>query len=497
VRGLGIDQSLWGDELYSFDVLLDGTSGVLGRSDRYDVNPPLYFWLASFADHLGDDTIWLRAPSVVLGAATVPLVYRLGVLTIGRAAGLVGAAILAFSPFAVWYSTEARAYASAGFFVVAAAVSLLTALRGGHRVWWLGFWLAATGAIYTHYTSGFPLALLVLWALWAHPAHRKAVLVASAATVLAFLPYLPTFGDQASRKQLETPITADTVVEGLTRLVIGHPQLGVRPVIGTVGVAVVVAAAVAASAAVVARVAAARRAGRLRVPRELVLVTALAVAAPGGVVVYHLLGGAELGLPRFFYCSLPAICLLLGAAISSLPRPAALAVTAAVAAVLCVAALKTAAGPFQRPQVRSAAHLVDDRAAANAPVVEVPSFATVALRLTDITGPFVARLIPLAYVGPPDELAPPGREISVHFRRPHREYGITGYRTEGFVLHAVADPRAWRAGARVGRAYVISGERAGVFVPPEPPSATGLRLAARHSWDGTDRVVVDEYVAAR
>jgi Dolichyl-phosphate-mannose-protein mannosyltransferase len=497
VRGLGLDQSLWGDELYTFDVLRDGTSGVLDRSNLYDLNPPLYFWLASFTDGLGDRTIWLRAPSVVLGAATVPLLYRLGALTVGREAGLAGAAILAFGPFAAWYATEARAYVTAGFFVVATAVALLSALETERRAWWVGFWLAATGAVYSHYTSGFTLAVLVVWALWTHPAQRRAVLVSSAAVVVAFLPYLSTFNNQTSRPLLETPITAEILGKSLARLVAGHPQLGVRPVVGIVGVAVLIAAAVAAVAAVVARAVAARRAGSLAVPRELVLVVALAAATPVGLVIYLWAGGASLGLPRFSFCSLPAICLALGAAICALPGRAALVVTAAVAAVLCVGALKTMVGPFQRPQVRSAAHLVDDRARRNAPVVEVPSLATVALRLSDVIGPFNARLLPESFVGPLDELAPPGREISVHFRRPHPQYGIRGYRTVGFALQPVADPRAWAAGAREGHLYVISGERPGVFLPPAPPPGSGLRVAAKRSYEGTDRVVVQEYVATR
>jgi hypothetical protein len=120
----------------------------------------------------------------------------------------------------------------------------------------------------------------------------------------------------------------------------------------------------------------------------------------------------------------------------------------------------------------------------------------VASRLTEEMGAVTARLLPLALVGPPEKLKPPGREIFAHFRRPHPEYGITGYRTVGRALQAVADPRAWRAGARAGRLYVISGVRPGVFLAPEPPPGSGLRLAGRRSFEGIDTVRVDEYLAA-
>ena len=56
--------------------------------------------------------VWLRVPSLVLSTATVPPVYAFGRATLGHSAGLVRAALIALSPFALYYAIEARPYAS-------------------------------------------------------------------------------------------------------------------------------------------------------------------------------------------------------------------------------------------------------------------------------------------------------------------------------------------------------------------------------------------------
>ena len=57
----------------------------------------------------GDSTVLVRLPSLVLGTAAIPVVFLLGRRVAGTRVGLFAAAILALSPFAIFYSTEARA----------------------------------------------------------------------------------------------------------------------------------------------------------------------------------------------------------------------------------------------------------------------------------------------------------------------------------------------------------------------------------------------------
>src|SRR4051794_20960903 len=119
LRLLAARQSLGGDELFSLEVaarsglgdVLDGVRGPL------EITPPGYFVLGWAVAKLGDPTYWLKAPSVLAGTLTVPVAYAIGARTVGRWAGVVGAGLLAITPYAVFYGSEARAYALTGLAV--------------------------------------------------------------------------------------------------------------------------------------------------------------------------------------------------------------------------------------------------------------------------------------------------------------------------------------------------------------------------------------------
>jgi hypothetical protein len=75
LRLSGIDQSLFGDEVILFNVVHDrGLGDLLEVVHDTESTPPLHFLLAWASAQIGDPTIWVRLPSVLLGAATVPLV---------------------------------------------------------------------------------------------------------------------------------------------------------------------------------------------------------------------------------------------------------------------------------------------------------------------------------------------------------------------------------------------------------------------------------------
>ena len=93
-------------------------------------------------------------PSLLAGVATVPLVYVLGARTVGRAAGLAGAALLALSPFAIFYASEARAYALMTLIVVLSTLALLRALETNERRWWAAFALLQAAAMYSALHGG-------------------------------------------------------------------------------------------------------------------------------------------------------------------------------------------------------------------------------------------------------------------------------------------------------------------------------------------------------
>ena len=93
---------------------------------------------AVLAQHaLGDTPELLRAPALLAGTATIPLVYVLGLRTVGRRAALVATALTAFSPFMIYYSAEARAYGLMMLLLVCSTLAMLLAIDTRRRRWWV------------------------------------------------------------------------------------------------------------------------------------------------------------------------------------------------------------------------------------------------------------------------------------------------------------------------------------------------------------------------
>jgi uncharacterized membrane protein len=255
----GLDESVFGDELFTYEIatrpgfgdMLDGVTGSL------EISPPLYFVLAWVCAKIGDPHVWIRVPALVAGVALVPAAYALGVRTAGRTAGLIGAGLVALSPFAVFYSVEARAYSLAALFVVLSALALLAALERGGWGRWALFALAACAALYSHYTAAFVLAAEVGWAAWAHRERLRELAIACGAVALGLVPWLPSFLDDRTagfQTAIESinPLTLSWFVRSLGIAVVGNPYVGLRETPGLAVVAVLGAGLLLAVAGAVA-----------------------------------------------------------------------------------------------------------------------------------------------------------------------------------------------------------------------------------------------------
>src|SRR6186997_646624 len=132
-------QSFWLDELVTASLLDRSLGGALGEIPRTEATPYLYYvvaWLWSSVFGLGE--VGLRSLSALAGTATIPVAYGAGVVLVSRRAGLVTAALVATSPFLVWYSQEARSYALFALLGTASVLTFGLALRGDRR--WLAGW---------------------------------------------------------------------------------------------------------------------------------------------------------------------------------------------------------------------------------------------------------------------------------------------------------------------------------------------------------------------
>jgi 4-amino-4-deoxy-L-arabinose transferase-like glycosyltransferase len=373
LRVRGIAEGLYHDEIYtytethghSFTGMLHAVVHGAAPGLPLERTPPLYFTLAWLGSKLGSPETTIRLPSILLGTATVPLVYLLGKRTVGRAAALLAAAFTALSPFLIFYSVEARAYATLTFLAVLSALALINAVERRSRGWWAAYAVVTAAMLYTHYTAVFVIAVEALWALWRHRDQLVSLALAYLGALVLFAPWLPHYQS--------TPVAYDKLAavvgihewSAFLQWADGSPQELPHTFPGTFALILLgVAAGIGLAGAILAR------ATPWRDP-AVSLVGALAVGVPVAVLVYGLFGDELFVYPRNMLAALPFAALALAWLISRAPAPA-----AAVAAVLAIVALgigaaKTLEDRFHRPDSPGVAHALDAREQPGDPVVYV------------------------------------------------------------------------------------------------------------------------------
>ncbi|MBS8260386.1 hypothetical protein DYI23_09175 [Roseibium polysiphoniae] len=193
--------SFWYDEAVSWSQSKGSLAELIAlvAADNYPPLHNLLLWLTM--PIIGDSETALRLPSAIAGILSIWLVYELGRLVFTRNTGLLAAAILAISPFHIWYSTEARMYALFAMASLAFLIALVRTLQGDRLPW--PILAAVVGALflYSHIYAAFSMAgicmLVLLWQVrsvraqsfgW-QDANTRAFAAVCAACAL-FLPWL-------------------------------------------------------------------------------------------------------------------------------------------------------------------------------------------------------------------------------------------------------------------------------------------------------------------
>lgn len=374
LRIVKLDEPAVFDELYLYEV-------VHGRSlqNALDIvvdtesTPPLYFVVAWVAAKVGgDDLLWIKVPSLLASVATVPVIYWVGARSIGKKAALIGSAFFALAPFAIFYGTEGRGYATLILLSALSTGCLFQLVQTGRKGWAVGLAVASAGVAYTHYTGVFMAAAQLLLGALVYRESRRPILLAGAGAVLLYLPWLPAFFTQREENTADRleqyELTLRTVVETLGRVSIGHPlaPLGTVPGLGWVLIA---------AGMLIALVVGLRqllRSRELSISNDLVLLVGIALASPIGAWIYSL-GPENVYGPRYLSASVPAFAVLVGACLGSLPGLARVTATAAVLVGVVVGTVRTLEPETQRARFDTLAREVDRRAAPGVPVAE-PSF---------------------------------------------------------------------------------------------------------------------------
>lgn len=191
------------------------------------VHPPLFFclmhnwlrWLNPGADSL----VWeLRALPALIGVGAIAAIYDLNRVAFSPAAGLMAAAVMAVSPFAVYLSQEARHYTLPMLLIILALSGLIRILDSTQQrspqasrtslpwLTWLGWMVVNSIGFYVHYF--FLLAFVaqvvtLLGLMWQrHQAPLRTWMASGLAItgiVLNYLPWLPTLLSHFSRPETE------------------------------------------------------------------------------------------------------------------------------------------------------------------------------------------------------------------------------------------------------------------------------------------------------
>jgi 4-amino-4-deoxy-L-arabinose transferase-like glycosyltransferase len=447
--------ALWADELATNYVVHGfGTGGLFsillhGR----EATPPIFFLLTWLVKGV-DGAEGLRIVSMLAGLASIPLTYLVGVRTVGQLPAFVGAALVALSPFQIFYSTEARAYELLMFTCLVATFALLQALSTNRASWWVAYGLSVAVAMYTHYVAIFVLFALFAWAFFAHPDARGRLLLANFGAALLFAPWIPEFVDDSGKqaaKNIEMlhPLTLGHAKTDLARMWFGQPLLGLSELPGKPAMWLIAGGIAVGSVGLALRLAGRGTGGWPRPSTGVVLVVVLALATPVGLVLHNIVA-PSIFTPRNLIGSWPGFALALGALAGAGPGLVRTVAICLLIAGVGIGAVRMIDGDNRRPDYDAAAAFIERTGNPRSPVVDLPQFTP---------GP----QMPLeAAMAPNGAAAPPDRSI----------YEL-GFPTLPERLELT----------RRGESLYQAGTRAPV--PPE----TIARQAARAAGDGTLFVV--------
>jgi hypothetical protein len=191
---------LWLDEALTVN-LASVPIGDLADVLRRDGAPPLYYALLhGWTKVFGTGDIAARSLSAVFGVLTFPVILRAGRRLGGPVVGAAALVLLATSPFAIRYGTEARMYTLVVLLVGCGWLALANALERPALPWLVAVGALAGALLLTHYWSFYLVGVtgLARALLAGRRPERRATAVRSLAAVVVgcavlFGPWLPAF----------------------------------------------------------------------------------------------------------------------------------------------------------------------------------------------------------------------------------------------------------------------------------------------------------------
>lgn len=193
---------LWLDEALTVEIARLPVSDLLDAL-RQDGAPPAYYLLLHFWTGLvGTSDFAVRSLSGLFALAAIPLAWRCALRVGDREVGVTALVLLATSPFAIRYATEARMYSFVICLVLAGYLAMRRAMDKPSFGRLAALSLVTGVLLLTHYWAFYLLgvvALSLLVSIWKGSAQRNPaqrplrVVCALAAGGLLFLPWMSSF----------------------------------------------------------------------------------------------------------------------------------------------------------------------------------------------------------------------------------------------------------------------------------------------------------------
>ncbi len=229
---------IWFDESFTAR-LIRFPMGEMLRRAALDVHPPLYYlllrgWQHMFGWSLGS----LRSMSVIFGVIAVCYGLYIVHQLYGKKVAVYAAPLFALAPVVIRYGQEMRMYTLSMIFVEGAIYNYLRYRQSRKTVHIVWYGVFAALLLYTHYFASLALlapAALELKELFARPQKgfwqrvmaEKRYWLANVAAGVTFLPWLPTFLDQAHAVSMGFwigPVTSSSFFSTLSSFVIFRPE---------------------------------------------------------------------------------------------------------------------------------------------------------------------------------------------------------------------------------------------------------------------------------
>jgi len=232
------------DEIYTLQYSGPPFSRLFDYIATHDTHPPLYYVLIHFWRLVSSAELWVRMPNILLGVGTCYVTYLIAAQFVSRRGAIMALFLAATAPTLVWVSQEARNYALMGFSAGLSTYFMIKILHAPKSKYWIGYVLAAAAGVYSFYYGALVIIAQNLAFLLSFPKGWKTVrnwMVAQAAVLLLFLPWLPSFMTQAS--VVHTDVTSNrplpvkdvavlwnSVVTSVEPLAVTQLLLRVRPI---------------------------------------------------------------------------------------------------------------------------------------------------------------------------------------------------------------------------------------------------------------------------